>query len=241
VAAAGGGANKAPGGGPPDAAKMYGNMKGMQGQRPDAAKGMPNAGNNPGGGDGGGGQQAYQPPTQGGQGGPPDSSKYGGPKGYGPPGQGGQGGPPDSSKYGPPKAYGPPGQGGQVGPPDSSKYGGPKGYGPPGQGGPPDAAKMYKPQAPAGNAGGNNLSGTTWVGSETLENYGRLEFRFSSDTQVTMIDAKETVPGTYMRNGNQITMTFFDGEVVYTGTVSGQTMSGTARNPGSTWSWTVKR
>ena len=99
----------------------------------------------------------------------------------------------------------------------------------------PGAGGPNNPAAPVA------LAGTTWVGHETLQGYGRLEFRFVNENQVTMVDAKETVPGTYNRNGNQITMTFFGGEVVYIGVLAGQTMSGTASNPGKTWTWNVKR
>src|SRR5262245_13183136 len=129
-------------------------------------------------------------------------------------------------------------------------------------GGPPrDMSKMYSPDmmknkdmgpgtsppinpgkpANPGNPATQSLAGTNWKGSETLQTYGALEFRFLNETQVTMIDRKETTSGTYVRNGNRITLTFFNGECTYDGTITGQTMVGTARANGQNWNWSVKR
>ncbi len=122
--------------------------------------------------------------------------------------------------------------------------------------GPPrDMSKMYGPDmmknkdkgpGPSppmnpGNPATQSLAGTNWKGSETLQTYGPLEFRFVNEKQVTMIDRKETTSGTYVRSGNRITLTFYDGDCTYDGTITGQTMVGTARANGQSWNWSVKR
>jgi hypothetical protein len=85
----------------------------------------------------------------------------------------------------------------------------------------------------------SGLPGTTWGGSETLPGYGALTFIFEDQGNVTMIDAKETVVGRYVRNGQNVTLSFFGGAAVYNGTIRGKTMSGRARNAQQTWSWKV--
>lgn len=85
------------------------------------------------------------------------------------------------------------------------------------------------------------LIGTAWTGRETLVGFGPLTFEFEEDFNVTMIDARDIVGGTYKRNGAQVTLSFDNGLVVYSGRINGKTMSGTARNPRGTWSWSVKQ
>lgn len=84
------------------------------------------------------------------------------------------------------------------------------------------------------------LAGTAWSGRETLVGFGPLTFEFEEGNNVTMIDARDTVPGTYKRNGAVITLSFDNGQVIYSGRINGKTMSGTARNPRTTWNWSVK-
>jgi hypothetical protein len=96
--------------------------------------------------------------------------------------------------------------------------------------------------AASGSASTQGLANTTWVGTENLANYGRLEFRFQANGQVTMIDTAGSHPGTYVVQGNRVTMTF--GGVVYSGTLSGNTISGNANNVGNAqqkWSFSVSR
>lgn len=96
------------------------------------------------------------------------------------------------------------------------------------------------PKLPKGNALGV-LTGTEWAGTETLPGFGALRFRFTSPTQVVMVDAKDTLLGRYTRTTTQITLTF-DGNVVYRGAiVNGTTMNGTATNGKTNWTWTVTR
>jgi hypothetical protein len=110
------------------------------------------------------------------------------------------------------------------------------------------------------------VADTNWSGSEDRSGYEALRFVFSS-TSVTMTGTEGSTRGTWEQTGDQITMTFFDGKVVYTGTIQGQAcnytwscpknaddfyvfhvrvnchgavISGTAQNEdGSRWNWSV--
>jgi len=95
--------------------------------------------------------------------------------------------------------------------------------------------------APVGGQPPANLAGTTWVGSENLQGYGRLSFQFSPGGRVTMIDTRETTAGSWTQAGQSVTLQFYSGNVLYTGTTSGNTMSGTARNVKgkTTWAWSL--
>ncbi len=84
------------------------------------------------------------------------------------------------------------------------------------------------------------LAGTGWMGRENLQGYGDLRFRFLNNNQVIMVDEQATTTGAYGQNGNQVTLRFYDGQTVYSGTIQGNRMSGSARGPnGQTWSWAV--
>jgi hypothetical protein len=78
-----------------------------------------------------------------------------------------------------------------------------------------------------------------WVGTEDLPGYGRLEFQFNNG-KVTMIDAKSTTEGTFTHDTVTHTVVCtFPGSSVYTGTIVGNTLSGTARDEHRTWNFTV--
>jgi hypothetical protein len=83
------------------------------------------------------------------------------------------------------------------------------------------------------------LEGKTFSGSETLSGYGRLRFRFLANNQVEMIDARETVMGTWYRNGNAVHLSFFNGQCDYWGTVQGDRLSGRATSGAKSWTWSV--
>jgi hypothetical protein len=87
-----------------------------------------------------------------------------------------------------------------------------------------------------------NLAGTTWSGRENLQGFGDLAFRFAvAYGHVTMVDTAGSTQGTYTIAGDQVTLTFNNGQTVYTGRVQGNTLSGTARGGrGLTWSWSVR-
>jgi hypothetical protein len=80
-----------------------------------------------------------------------------------------------------------------------------------------------------------------WEGDEDLAGYGALTFRLWAGGKAVMIDAKETMEGTWSKEGNTVTLTFGGGNIVYTGTINGQTFSGTARDLRHRWNFTVMR
>ncbi|SRR6266545_2957104 len=86
-----------------------------------------------------------------------------------------------------------------------------------------------------------NSPTTDWVGSEDLGGYGRLAFRFLSSKRVVMIDSDGKTEGKWSQKGSQVTLSFDAGQLVYTGTFNGPTLSGTASNGRTTWNWTVSR
>jgi len=85
------------------------------------------------------------------------------------------------------------------------------------------------------------LEGQSWIGSETLQGYGRLEFRFLPGNRVQMIDAQDTVMGTWRRSGNSVSLVFFNGACVYSGTIQGDRISGNALANRTRFSWSVSR
>jgi S1-C subfamily serine protease len=94
---------------------------------------------------------------------------------------------------------------------------------------------------PGAGGGGGDLVGSSWSGSETLAGYGRLRFDFQAGGRATMVDAKETVAGTFTVNGQSVTVTFYGGSVVYSGRINGNQMAGTANNGRNTWTWNLTR
>lgn len=96
------------------------------------------------------------------------------------------------------------------------------------------------------NQGGNNrtiqpdqLPGTTWSGSETLKGYNKLTFVFGDNQQAIMIDKDGQTQGTFVIAGANITL-MFHGDITYTGTLAGNTLSGTATNGKNRWNWNVR-
>ncbi len=97
----------------------------------------------------------------------------------------------------------------------------------------------YPPKTPAAKT--TSLKGKTFQGSETLQGYGQLTFRFQANNIVEMFDAKETVRGRWQQQGANVTLRFWNGNVVYRGTIDGTAISGTAFNGKSNWTWIVSR
>jgi S1-C subfamily serine protease len=108
----------------------------------------------------------------------------------------------------------------------------------------PQMPQMPLPQNPADLLPNPNqqstLTGTVWNGSETLAGYGKLTFQFVTNTVAVMIDARETMRGTYRQNGNSVTITF-GGGVIYNGTINGDNMAGSAHNGRDNWTWNVAK
>jgi hypothetical protein len=101
----------------------------------------------------------------------------------------------------------------------------------------PPRPGVPQPEAPATV----KLEGQPWIGSETLQGYGRLEFRFLPGNRVQMIDARETVAGSWYQSGNSVSLIFFDGACVYSGTIQGNRISGNALANKTRFSWSVSR
>jgi hypothetical protein len=86
-----------------------------------------------------------------------------------------------------------------------------------------------------------------FAGSETLPGYGKLSFAMYSNGRAIMTDAQSTAEGIWRQQGNQFTLSFANGSVIYTGVLNGATISGTATSPGArqeatkTWNWTVQQ
>jgi hypothetical protein len=99
---------------------------------------------------------------------------------------------------------------------------------------PPDAGRV----PPVGKRPGA-LAGTEWAGNEELKGYGKLRFEFRAGSRVLMVDAAGSVEGTWSRKGDRVTLWFYDGRVVYTGTLGDGALSGTARNQRTSWEWNV--
>jgi TPR repeat protein len=78
-----------------------------------------------------------------------------------------------------------------------------------------------------------------WEGSETLAGFGKLSFTMLPKGKAVMDDARESTEGSWRQEGDQFTLTF-GGRVVYTGTLQGGTLSGTASNGKAKWNWTVR-
>ena len=51
--------------------------------------------------------------------------------------------------------------------------------------------------------------------------FGQLTFRFLAGSRVAMVDSSGTSEGTWSQKGNQLTLRFNSGRVVYTGTLNG--------------------
>jgi hypothetical protein len=94
--------------------------------------------------------------------------------------------------------------------------------------------------AETGKPGAGQLAGTVWAGSERLAGYGKLRFILKANNRAVMHDAKSTMDGTWQQAGNQVTLRFDNGRVVYRGMLDGETLSGTASNGQRRWTWSVR-
>ena len=86
-----------------------------------------------------------------------------------------------------------------------------------------------------------------WIGTETLVGYGKVSFSMYSNGRAVMVDATSTTDGIWRKEENRYTLSFANGAIVYTGTINGNTISGTATSPSArqeamrSWKWTAKR
>jgi hypothetical protein len=91
-----------------------------------------------------------------------------------------------------------------------------------------------KPQA--------NLLGSVWAGKEGLDGYGVLKVEFGGNGKATMTDAKETTTGKWRQEEDNVTITFYEGSVIYSGRMvfGGYRISGVAKKGNTDWTWDVK-
>lgn len=86
-----------------------------------------------------------------------------------------------------------------------------------------------------------------FVGTETLPGYGALSFALYSNGRAVMVDAKSTTEGIWRQQGDQFTLAFANGSIVYTGVQNGAVIAGTATSPSvrqqamESWNWTVQQ
>ena len=85
-----------------------------------------------------------------------------------------------------------------------------------------------------------DLVNATASGGENLQGYGALSFRFNAGGAATMYDSDGASSGRWQRNGNQVTLHFYNGKVVYQGTIQGDQISGSASNGARNWEWNVR-
>lgn len=97
--------------------------------------------------------------------------------------------------------------------------------------GPPELIRVEKPAVV--------LAEASFAGSENLGGYGALRFTLHANGAATMVDADGTTHGSWGQSGKRVTLRFYDGTVVYHGTLDEETISGTAHNRTRTWSWSV--
>jgi hypothetical protein len=79
-----------------------------------------------------------------------------------------------------------------------------------------------------------------WTGSEDLARYGDLSFEVFGGGRVLMTDTDGVHEGTWRQSGGTVTLYFYEGKVVYSGSLRGNVLSGTARNDRTTWNWSVE-
>lgn len=88
------------------------------------------------------------------------------------------------------------------------------------------------------NTGAISLANTVWKGTEQLQGFGALEFRFFADGKAVMVDAQSTVNGTYAIQGNMVAISL-PGVATYTGTINGNTFTGQGKDDKGTWGFSV--
>ena len=82
---------------------------------------------------------------------------------------------------------------------------------------------------------------TQWAGGENLYGYGNLTMQIYAGGRAVMLDARSISQGTWQQHGQQITLTFDFGRIVYNGFLNGNVMSGNAQNGCSAWTWNLQR
>jgi S1-C subfamily serine protease len=108
------------------------------------------------------------------------------------------------------------------------------------------------PGLPGQPGGGldNSVDFTEWVGTQEMKGFDQLKFYLIGKVlggprvRICLVDdSRETMPGTYEQNGDQVTIKILGGELIYSGTISrdatGVKMTGTAKESDKSWTFTV--
>lgn len=80
-----------------------------------------------------------------------------------------------------------------------------------------------------------------WVGGEDLSGYGKLAFHIYPNGWAVMVDSRGRWDGTWQHKDKTVILRFFNNTVVYTGKIALNTVSGTAQNGRTSWTWNVRR
>jgi hypothetical protein len=98
-------------------------------------------------------------------------------------------------------------------------------------------------QQPGFNQGVGQLSSLaigTWTGTENLQGFGKITFQLMPNGKAIMVDAQNTVPGSWVANGNQVTINLGK-YATYQGTILGNTFSGQGISATSTWAFNTTK
>jgi S1-C subfamily serine protease len=85
---------------------------------------------------------------------------------------------------------------------------------------------------------------TRWTGKQSLAGLGQLEVIFlgknkAGEQRVILDDSRETMQGTYEQADKEVKLKFYKGELTYTGTIQGNQLTGSAKDTGSTWNFSL--
>lgn len=88
-----------------------------------------------------------------------------------------------------------------------------------------------------------DLAGSTWAGTDSDGDAYVYRFEAGGQYAFTSPSGSYQDPGdTWSQSGDQVTMSTSGGYATYTGTIQGDTVSGTASNiSGHSWTWTADR
>ena len=86
-----------------------------------------------------------------------------------------------------------------------------------------------------------DIANSEWVGQEERPGFGNLRIVFATSSVVLLFPAKGKALGTWKKNGNEVTLRFMDGGVIYSGTLDGKTIKGSAEDGVQKWAWSVSR
>lgn len=86
-----------------------------------------------------------------------------------------------------------------------------------------------------------DIANSEWVGQEERPGFGNLKIVFASSSIVLLLPAKGKAIGTWTKRGNEVTLRFMNGGVVYSGTIDGRTIKGSAEDGQQKWAWSTSR